>query len=539
MKEISFDKIKKLSRSTWIISLLYSVFWVFGKYAINEVHIDFTDWKVYLLIFLVFLPINLICVFLYALLDSRENQEKKEATTLLKTTKIYFLVFGIIILFWIPQWISLFPGCFNYDALEIMMQFVNHKFVAQYPPFFSIILVGFMVSSYGITNSYVLGIAAYTVLQMLISATVFTYSIYLLDKYKISNKIKYFAIGYYSIFPAVYLYVLSFTKDSLFTIFFYLSALLYLELFREKDEFFKNNRWILLIISNLLAILLRRNAIYVFAIFAVIFVFSNFLKSKNKGKIIVISIIPIVAFFAVNGLLNRFLNVEPEDSLGGMLSVPIQQIAYSYRYNPESFTAEEKSKIFYVADEKLIQEFYPEVSDSIIYYIEKDKIFDNKTEYFDIWLKLGLKNISNYINAWIRLDYGYFYPDAVQKVYIKGDSFEERSFFENWFIIGGFSKQFNMLESLKTVNIAFANGVIQKIPVIKYICSIGAFLWIFMFSISYTIYKKRKNFRSISMLIGLLLLTYILGPLVMVRYFLILFYAFPIIIAACLEGEKL
>lgn len=540
MKKINFCNVKKLFKGTWIISLLYAIFLVFGNYAMQEKHIDFSNLKLYFFIAMIFLPINLICMILFNLLDNlQEKQKDRNYDKIFKSKRAFLVIFAIIFILWIPQFLSTFPGCFNYDAIEILNQSIEGKYISQYPPFYSIILVGFIKFSFYLTNGYVLGIATYTILQMIISAVIFTYSIYILDKYNISKYIKIFDIIYYSIFPAVYLYVLSFTKDSLFTCFFYLSFLLYLELVNERDMFFKNKRWILLIISNIFAILLRRNTIYVFIIFSVILFFIILPKNKFKVKIVLIFALPIIVSSIINNYLNKILNIEVENNINAMLSVPVQQIAYVYNNNSDSINEYQKSKILEIADENILINYYPETSDSILYYIETNKIVENGKEYFKIWLDIGKKNISNYLNAIIRLDYGYFYPNAIQKIYIKNDVYENREFKPNWFMIN-ISKN-DYMENLKIFNSAVADGTIQKIPIVKYVCSIGAFLWIYIFVIAYLIYKKRKKFLYVTNFITLLLLTYLLGSLVMVRYFLILFFAFPIVISMifCNENEKL
>ena len=541
MKELSFDDIKKLSKSTWIVSLLYAIFFVFGKYASLEKYIDFANYKVYLLIFLVFLPINLICIILFKFFDLKENIRKDknvENRNFFGTKKTYILVFIIMIVLWIPQWISLFPGCFNYDAREIWEQYINNRFIAQYPPLYSLILITFLNVSAKVTSGYAFGIAAYTVLQMIISAIIFTYSIYVMNKYGVSDRIKIFSLFYYSLFPAVYLYVLSFTKDSLFNCFFYLSFLLYLQLLKYGEDTFNKKKCFLLIISNALFILLRRNAIYSYMIFNIILFISMLFKGKNKIKIILLILLPVIISSIVNNILYKILNVEEESNIGGILSVPIQQIAYVYNNNYESLTENQKDKILGVASDEIITNYYPEVSDSIIYYIYKPELIKNSREYLKLWLDIGKGNIPNYLNAWVILDYGYFYPDAIQKVYTRNGSYEKRSFSQNWFIIGIPENYDNIFSDLTSLNINYSSGILQEIPIIKYVFSIGAFLWLFMFSISYSIYKRKRNFVYASVLISVLLTTYVLGPLVMLRYYLILFYAFPIIIGTILNNEK-
>ena len=68
--------------------------------------------------------------------------------------------------------------------------------------------------------------------------------------------------------------------------------------------------------------------------------------------------------------------------------------------------------------------------------------------------------------------------------------------------------------------------------------SLGAMFWGLLLCFWYNMYKKRKSILVVLSLILLLQLTVILGPTVLVRYVLILFFAFPLILAFLLNGEK-
>lgn len=62
--------------------------------------------------------------------------------------------------------------------------------------------------------------------------------------------------------------------------------------------------------------------------------------------------------------------------------------------------------------------------------------------------------------------------------------------------------------------------------------------WIFLICLGYSIYKKRKEIIVVLSLILLLWLTVLLGPMVLVRYVLILFFGLPIIIAFMFNGDR-
>lgn len=80
--------------------------------------------------------------------------------------------------------------------------------------------------------------------------------------------------------------------------------------------------------------------------------------------------------------------------------------------------------------------------------------------------------------------------------------------------------------------------VIQQIPVLSMLFSLGAMVWLLFVGIWYSVYKKRKEICVSLSIITLLWLTVLLGPIVLVRYVLILFFAFPLILTFTVNGNK-
>ena len=80
--------------------------------------------------------------------------------------------------------------------------------------------------------------------------------------------------------------------------------------------------------------------------------------------------------------------------------------------------------------------------------------------------------------------------------------------------------------------------IVQQIPVISMFFSPGAMAWLLFICIWYSIYKRRKEICVTLSIISLLWLTVLLGPIVLVRYVLILFFAFPVILAFMFNGNK-
>lgn len=81
--------------------------------------------------------------------------------------------------------------------------------------------------------------------------------------------------------------------------------------------------------------------------------------------------------------------------------------------------------------------------------------------------------------------------------------------------------------------------MIQKIPVISMAFSVGTMSWVFLICIWYNIYKKRKNILCMLSLLLFIWLTLLIGPMVLVRYMLIFYFAFPLMLAFMFNGDKI
>ena len=77
----------------------------------------------------------------------------------------------------------------------------------------------------------------------------------------------------------------------------------------------------------------------------------------------------------------------------------------------------------------------------------------------------------------------------------------------------------------------------SQMPFMFLVLSPGWYFWMFLGVLSYIICYKKKQLILPLMIILLSWLTVLLGPMALVRYVLILFYAFPVLIAMFVQGS--
>lgn len=366
---------------------------------------------------------------------------------------------------------------------------------------------------------------------MLIIAGCFTYCISFLEKYNTSKIIKIISILYYALFPVIAMFAICSTKDTIFSAVALVSIIVAIEALLDKEKFL-NSKWeqIKFAIIIFLAIIFRNNAIYAYIPFLIIFVIAM------KNKKVLISIVCIIVLYLIYMQIIYIVLHISRTYNSEAFSVPLQQIARVYNYNYDSLTQEELDTIYeYTTDEQL-KEYLPECSDRIknlVYLGDMGYI-----KFFKLWLEIGLKNPGIYIDSFLENTLGFWYPNTIIDGYNRKMPelySEETSYF------AAMCEQPGEMDSkipwLKDVYYNISRYTdINKIPVISMLFSPGAMAWVLFICIGYNIYKKRKEIVISLSMIFFLWLTILLGPMVLVRYILILFFGFPLILAITLNG---
>ena len=249
--------------------------------------------------------------------------------------------------------------------------------------------------------------------------------------------------------------------------------------------------------------------------------------------IIEIIILYLLYTILIYGVFNvsRTKNVEA-------FSVPLQQIARVYNYNNESLTEKELEKIYkYTTDEQLKQ-YLPECSDFIKEGVYLKNIGYGK--FFKLWFGIGIKNLGIYIDSFLENTLGFWYPDTIINGYnrkVPEIYNEETSYFAAMCEKPGEAdSKIPLLRDIYYIISRYT--IMQEIPVVSMLFSVGAMTWTMFIVLDYSIYKRRKEISMVLGIILLLWLTVLLGPMVLVRYALILFFGFPLIVAFTLNGDS-
>ncbi|MCM1086936.1 MAG: DUF6020 family protein [Muribaculaceae bacterium] len=528
-----------------ILSFLFTVAMLFGVRLDSVGNVDFRDWKLW-----ISLPV-LTCLFtilirkFFNVLGKMEEREKKLAEHIkipevpVKAKKYEnVLTFFFLLLCWLPVLLAVYPGFFVYDAQEEYIQVASRTFTTHHPLVHVLMLGGIICAVHKLTDSYNLGIACYMLIQMVLVAGCFTYLLAYLRKKKISKGLRLLALLYFAFFPVVVMFTLCSAKDAIFTAALLLLLVAMLEMGISEEAFFQSKRRMaFFILTALIMMLFRKNGIYAFLVMALILLY---IYRKHFKKMAVLLAVAFVSYFLISGGLAAVFHAQNAENQE-ILTVPIQQLARTYKFNPEAFTPEDVATLHEILPEEALILYNPKLSDPVKYHFQNDAYRKDRSKYLGLWLKIGLRKPLSYVNAWLMNSYGFWYPDTVIDVYSGNTVFtftyQDSSYFGYEVELPGVrdSKIPWLDEAYRRLSLELEQ---EKIPIISMLYSPGCLFWCFAFVCSYLLYRKKYPILAPCCMVLLIWLTVILGPTYLPRYVLIFWFGLPLFAAVMLEEEK-
>ena len=371
-----------------------------------------------------------------------------------KKSKYVFLIsFIILILAWLPYFLSLFPGTVSTDS-------------------WGVIRLAYIIG-YGIFKSLTAAIATYSIIQILVLASIFSYSLVFLYKHKVNFKILIAILSFYALTPIFGYFSIVMWKDIYFAAFLLLLTIECYKLIENRNNL-KISNMLSFIIVSIFTIFFRNNAIYMYF---VLIIFSFIMLRNNYKKLIVMFAIVLSFYFIIKGPVFDYFSVRTSAS-SEYIAIPMQQIGRMV-YKDVDLTKSEKKTLNKLIDIDLLRDIYnPMSSDNIKFNDDYDKeVFDeNKFEYFKLWLTLVVKHPTIAVESYAVSTLGYWYPNIWDRSY-------ENTIVEN-------TKGVKIEpKAPKFVQDYVANITNQDIPIVALTWSIGLLVWVF-FIFAYINYKR-------------------------------------------------
>lgn len=542
----SLHTIDLKDRRGWLIagvlSFLFTTAMLFGVRLEAVGNVNFKDPSLW-----ISLPV-LTCLFMILVrkfwnflggMKDRKNkytQHLQIPKTPVKAAKyIDVLTFFFLIICWLPVFLAVYPGFFVYDAQDEWLQVASRTFTTHHPIVHVLMLGGIVCAVHKITDSYNLGIACYTLIQMMLVSGGFTYLLSFMRKRKVSKAVRMLSLFYFAFFPVIVMFTLCSAKDTIFTVALLMLLLALLDMGSDREVFFASKKKMIFFVCSAAAMMLfRKNGVYAFVVMAPILLFYH--KDYLKKTILLLAA-AFGSYILITAGLTAVLHAEG----GGkqeMLTVPIQQLARTYKFNREVFEPEDIAALHEILPEEALVLYNPKLSDPVKVRFRNNIFAEDKSKYIRLWTRIGLKKPLSYINAWLVNSYGFWYPDTVIDVYSGNTVFTftygDSSYFG--YEVEEPGVRDSKIPWLDEIYRKLALEISQeKIPIYSMLYSPGGIFWGIAFVFAYVLYRKKYHLVIPYLMVLLIWLTVILGPTYLPRYVLIFWFGLPLFAAMLLE----
>lgn len=522
-----------------VFSLLFSAAILFGARLDSVENVDIRDITLWLHLTAFTVIFTAFVLLLWQLMDGMQgrgmasvSQAVNKITHVIKLSEAQanIAVFLFLLLCWLPVFLAVYPGFFVYDAQDEYIQVAARTFSTHHPLVHVLLLGGMICGVHKLTGSYNMGIACYMNFQMFLASGCFTFLFSYLRKKGVSRTLRLIGLLWLGLFPTVVMFTLCSAKDALFTLALLLLLICLLEMGTE-ETFFESRGWrLLFVMSGMAMMLLRNNGFYAFLVMIPLLLI---LQKNRRGQLLFLSVCAVAGCLLINGGLKLILHAD-DSEYQEILTVPIQQLARTWRYAPEVFSEQDLEILHEVLDEEALALYTPRLSDPVKYRFNNEAFAGDKGKYAALWLRIGMKKPLIYLNAWWMTSYGFWYPNTVINVYggntVFTFTYQDNSYF------GYEVEQPGVRESkipwLDEVYRKLSLEVWkEKIPVISWLFSPGAMFWLYAFLFARLLNNRRYEILYPFLPIFLIWLTVLLGPTYLPRYVLFFWYALPLFLA--------
>ena len=472
--------------------------------------------------FLVFLT---ILVFLPSLREQfsqgviREQSKDRKH----KSVTIYLFYVGIIFLCFVPMFLAYYPVLLQYDGVYQLQDVITGKH-SVWHPLAHTLLMGFFYNKGVAMESAAVGMAFYSLFQMLIMAFVLGYAVYVLYRNHAPRWVRISILATYALFPVNAIFAITTTKDVLFAVFFVAFTVLLVDGVLKEFKF-SALQMILLVLTGGVMLLFRNNAIYAL-LAATPFMIWNMKGARIRTIIVILG--SVLFYMGVNNVLIRVAKAPESNNVTEKLSLPLMQMAYVVTECKGSLSEETITEIYQYIPERSLNGYYKVIADGIKGSADNELIRNNQKNFFKLWGKLGLKHPAQYLDATALLTMGYWYLDDEYHAMIYG----------NFMLLG--HKEIGMGEEVekkclfpawkKLTEGIFGKNQYKKIPILSTLCKPAFYFWFLIGYLLIMWYEKRRGLATPALLCLMYYATLLLGPVALVRYIFHMMLITPVLL---------
>lgn len=477
------------------------------------------------------------CIYFY--LKWLDNRRKKRETVKFSkkfARNIFWISWGIILITWIPAFLAYYPAIMSYDCnRQFQEAYLGYMWFNSHHPLVHTFLIRMFLLLGESLGSYQVGMAIYSLVQMLVLSVIFAYACNMVGRLINKKWTVAVVVAFFAFLPLHHVLAICVTKDILFTAFFLLFCLLILEYNQTNNQ---RAKWLLLgamFLVGILVMLFRNNAIYAFAVFAVFYV----VWSKKERLVILFLCVAVLlgGKFCAQGI-QKAMDAGSGSEVE-MYSVFLHQFARVGLYQNDNLDIEEYGIINKYVDSMYWNQYNPNIADGIKGNVAVTTFGNWKDDILTMlkdWTKIGLRYPNDYIDAFLELTRGYWFLDDVSHSEVLGYGADT-----NWGLIYtanlSVSSVFegvennSLLPALLKVYQKIVNGNdYYDWPVLSMLFKPAFYCWVLVIVMISLCYMRQKGKLILCLFPLMYLFTLLLGPVVNFRYIYPIMVVIPVLV---------
>lgn len=395
MKNLCHSIFDAKVKGSVIISAILALLYCYGEMAVfNQDFSLITAIEGIVFFFIYYLLIHIIN---YILHNNSHCLRDKYISKIEKHLFLYILVFLLIV--WFPHLIVKYPTGSCYDTIYQIKQGLGYESLTSHHPVFHTMLMTWFYNFGDLLGNYNLGMFLFSVIEEIVLACIFSYSLSFIYKNKVSDIVIVISLLFCGFCPYVIGYIGQNIKDVYYSGFVVLFITMIGKYEIEKDDFWnKRINIVLLLLSSTLLSLFRNDGKFLVLLTLVVIAIIEIAKKNITRKLLVTFLLAILLSFVSVKTVDMIYSPR-KGSKAEILSLPFQQTARFVKYHEDLVTKEEKEIIDKVLPYDELADLYDErLSDDV-----KDR-FKNSTskelfDYFGVWFKQFFKSPLTYLDA--------------------------------------------------------------------------------------------------------------------------------------------
>ena len=329
--------------------------------------------------------------------------------------KLFYLSAAAIFAGTLPYLYLYAPGLNIFDTHDQILQFFGYpsyigdgSVLTDHHPVFLTVVYGLFMKVGLFVGSVNAAQLAYSLLSAAAIALCYAYVFVTLYDEGLHTKFIYILVGCVALYPVLALYAFNMCKDVSAAPFVLMLCAQLVRIYRSRGEAVKNNRFLLAVCLNAFALMLtRKPSLYALA-FAAVFLIIAYRDVRLRLAAAFLGAVMLFQF-VYTGILLPALSVIPGETRE-MLSIPFQMTARVLHEGRE-VTQEEMESISRVLNVEACKSNYdPRLSDPVKDTSNPDMTGEDLGAYLKAFVSIGLRYPQVYLEAWLNMIYGYFYP---------------------------------------------------------------------------------------------------------------------------------